>query len=1187
MNIESFVIKRDGRREPVLFDKIVQRIKNLDKQCTLNVNYTTLAIKVIEQLTDNMKTAKIDELCGEQAATMATIHPDYGVLAGRILISNHQKSTSSSMLSVCNELYNHSCPVSNRHMPVISKAFYELVCKHADAIEAMIDYERDYVFDYFGFKTLERAYLFKAGKKIVERPQHMWMRVSLAIHGEDLEKVKTTYDLMSTKVFTHATPTLFNAGKTLQQLSSCYLVAMREDSIEGIYDTLKECALISKLAGGVGLHINNVRANGTEIAGTGGTSNGIVEMLRVYNNTARYVDQCVSPDTLVYTTQGIKKISELSPKENSIINSTGHDEIVENVLEHAYYNDDLLEIYTPNSFDPLVITPEHPILSVIDYEHYEFIEAGRLAANDMIAISIPQYVKDVAEITSQECYMYGVVSRFGNYTNTSTRVSLKVPCEHDEFARWIEDYFMKKCITHDIFDCVYDGLSNSPGRTTTNQSLIKPYRLINWEKSVNLPFKYSDFYDANGIKQIHHRWLNLPADKASRMLISLYELDINGEPFIATESKPFAEGIKYILLKMGVLPVCKTETMYVEANVKQTTYRVCIPKTHEVCALLGINKPARATEMSYRNTLVSAISKINTLRTTGTTLYDLQMSKAHNYTTTSAIIHNGGGKRNGSFAIYLEPWHSDVMEFLEMKKNQGDEEKKARDLFYALWIPDIFMRRVDTDGDWTLMCPHLCPGLNESYGAEFDTLYERYEREGRGNKVVKARDVWFSILTSQIETGTPYMLYKDACNRKSNQRNLGTIKSSNLCTEIIEYSNAEETAVCNLASISLAAFVDTKTKTYDYERLVEIAGIITENLNKVIDINYYPTPNTKRSNFRHRPIGIGVQGLADVFAMMNLAFDSAEAREVNRLIFESIYYGAMKKSNEIAIQRGEKLRPIKDEYKKTWDYDEKSGEFRLTKDATDIAGSFSNYIKHSFDTHRPIKEEMENLTTTRIGAYSSFTGSPLANGQFQFDLWGVSPTAGRYDWDSLRKSVIDYGVRNSLLVAPMPTASTAQILGNNECFEPFTSNIYVRRTNAGDHIIVNRHLLNELMEIGLWTPAIKNQLIGDGGSVQRMDIPKHIKDKYKTAWELSMQKVIDMAKDRGAFICQSQSMNLWMAEPTFKNLTAMHMYSWKSGLKTGMYYLRTKPKAKAQQFTVEPVKTIAPAAQPDCEMCSS
>ena len=1177
---ELFVIKRDGRREPVLFDKIVKRIRKLDKHGSLNVNYTTLAIKVIEQLTDNIKTAKIDELCGEQAATMATIHPDYGVIAGRILISNHQKSTSNSMLAVCNELYEYSCAVSGRHMPAISKAFYELVCNNADTIEAMIDYERDFVFDYFGFKTLERAYLFRAGKKIVERPQHMWMRVSLAIHGEDLEKVKTSYDLMSKKVFTHATPTLFNAGKTLQQLSSCYLVAMREDSIEGIYDTLKECALISKLAGGIGLHIHNIRANGTEIAGTGGTSNGIVEMLRVYNNTARYVDQCVSPDTLIYTTQGIKKISQLSPKESAIINSSGLEEVVDNVLEHAYYNIDLLEIYTTNSFDPLVITPEHPILSIVDNKHYEFIEAGRLTENDIIAISMPQYIKDTHEITGQECYLYGVISRFGGYYDSTPRVSIKVPSEYDSFTRWIEDYFTKKCIKCEIYDSIYEGGIYSLHKYN-NKKLNSTYRSVSWEKTVNLPFKYSDFHDTNGNKEIHYRWLNLPVEKVSKLLIALYEVDSYGEPFISTESKEFAEGIKYILLKMGVLPTCKIDTFYVYTTVKKTVYLVYIPKTREICELFGLNK-MNSIEVDYtrfRNTLVSKISKIKNIRTPGTTLYDLQMTKTHNYLTTTAVIHNGGGKRNGSFAIYLEPWHSDIMEFLEMKKNQGDEEKKARDLFYALWIPDLFMRRVESDGNWTLMCPHLCPGLSDSYGAEFEVLYERYEREGRGNKVVKARDVWFSILTSQIETGTPYMLFKDACNRKSNQKNLGTIKSSNLCTEIVEYSNSEETAVCNLASISLASFVDRETNTYNYDKLVEAAGIITENLNKVIDINYYPTPNTKRSNLRHRPIGIGVQGLADVFALMNLAFDSAEAREINRLIFESIYYGSIKKSNEIAIERGKKLQQLKNEYKHSWEFDGES-----IKVINDTNGALTS----SFNTLKPIKEEMEQLTTTRIGAYSSFTGSPLANGQFQFDLWGVQPTPGRYAWDSLRTSIIDYGVRNSLLVAPMPTASTAQILGNNECFEPFTSNIYVRRTNAGDHIIVNKYLLSELMDLGLWNTTLKNQLIADGGSVQRLDIPKNIKDKYKTAWEISMQKVIDMAKDRGAFICQSQSMNLWMAEPTFKNLTAMHMYSWKSGLKTGMYYLRTKPKAKAQQFTVEPVKPVGKETnQPDCEMCSS
>jgi ribonucleotide reductase alpha subunit len=654
-----------------------------------------------------------------------------------------------------------------------------------------------------------------------------------------------------------------------------------------------------------------------------------------------------------------------------------------------------------------------------------------------------------------------------------------------------------------------------------------------------------------------------------------------------TDSKMFAESIKYILLKMGILPMCNTEVYYIDANVKQTMYRIDIPRTREICEMLSLNYVplAKSYFSKYQNTLITQISKINVYKSQSTTLYDLQMRKIHNYTTTTCNIHNGGGKRNGSFAIYIEPWHADIMDFLEMKKNQGDEEKKARDLFYALWIPDLFMQRVERDENWTLMCPNNCPGLSDTYGDKFVELYEKYEREGRGSKVVKARDVWFSILTSQIETGTPYMLYKDACNLKSNQKNLGTIKSSNLCTEIVEYSDKNETAVCNLASISLPAFVDSTNKLFDYTRLVEVAGVVTENLNRIIDINYYPTPNTRRSNLRHRPIGIGVQGLADVFAMLDFAFDSPEAREINRLIFESIYYGAMKKSNELAINRKPLLFGLKTEYKHTWEYNDKEDDIIIK----DINMTFGKTLLDSFNSARPIKEEMEQLSSNHIGAYSSFTGSPLANGQFQFDLWGVKPTPSRYDWDTLRASIITHGVRNSLLVAPMPTASTSQILGNNECFEPFTSNIYVRRTNAGDHIIVNKYLLNELMNLGIWTPALKNQIIADGGSIQRIEtIPKKIRDKYKTAWEISMQKVIDMAKDRGVFICQSQSMNLWMAEPTFKNLYAMHMYSWKSGLKTGQYYLRTKPKAKPQQFTVEPVKTVGDKTNDQtCEMCSS
>tara|TARA_Y100000389_G_scaffold196676_1_gene230020 strand:- start:2836 stop:5178 length:2343 start_codon:yes stop_codon:yes gene_type:complete len=780
MDIEMTVTKRNGEKEIMLFDKIVKRLKNIGNEVNLHVNYTNLAIKVIDQLYDGIKTSHIDELSAQQCASLVTNHPDYSILASRILISNHHKNTIPSFSNVMKQLYDFKDIHGNQHS-MISEELYKISKTYEKEIENMIDYDRDYYFNFFGFKTLERAYLMKINKNIIERPQHMWMRVSIGIHGNNLKQVKTTYDNMSNLYFTHATPTLFNAGTPRPQLSSCYLQAMESDSIDGIYNTLKDCANISKWAGGIGLHIHNIRGSGTHIRGTNGTSNGIVPMLRVFNNTARYVDQ-------------------------------------------------------------------------------------------------------------------------------------------------------------------------------------------------------------------------------------------------------------------------------------------------------------------------------------------------------------GGGKRNGSFAIYLEPWHSDIEDFLQMKKNHGDEEKKARDLFYALWIPDLFMKRVKTNGNWTLMCPDECPGLSDVYGDEFEKLYEKYENENRGKNTINARELWFKILDSQIETGTPYMLYKDAANKKSNQKNLGTIKSSNLCTEIIEYSNDKETAVCNLASIGLSKFVK-EDKTFDYEHLHEITKIITENLNKVIDINFYPTEKTKVSNMRHRPIGIGVQGLADVFAMMNIPYESDEAREINKLIFETIYHGALEMSYELSITLG-----------------------------------YSN----------------NNLP----GYYSSFEGSPISQGIFQFDMWGVTPS-DRYDWQNLRENIIKYGVRNSLLLAPMPTASTSQILGNNECFEPFTSNIYIRRTLAGEFVIVNKYLMKELLDLNIWNETVKNSIIAHNGSVQQLDISDFIKKKYKTAWEISMKHLIDMSKDRGAFICQSQSLNLWLEEPTYNNLTSMHFYAWESGLKTGLYYLRTRAKAKPQQFTIEPDKKPEVQEDTGCEMCSA
>ena len=813
------VTKRNGQLEDIAFDKILNRIKKLGQEADIKINYSSLTMKVIDQLFDKIETTKIDELAGEQCASLSTQHPDYGTLASRIVVSNHQKNTDSLFSNVMMMLYNFE-NIQKKNIPLVSQKLWDFVNNNSNELNEMIDHNRDYLIDYFGFKTLERSYLFRVNNIVVERIQHMWMRVAVGIHGDlnnsnSLTLVKETYDLMSLKYFTHATPTLFNAGTPRPQLSSCYLIGMEDDSLDGIYNTLHDCARISKYAGGIGLHIHNIRAKGTHIQGTNGTSNGLVPMLRVFNNTARYIDQ-------------------------------------------------------------------------------------------------------------------------------------------------------------------------------------------------------------------------------------------------------------------------------------------------------------------------------------------------------------GGGKRNGSFAIYLEPWHADIEDFLELKKNHGDEELKARDLFYALWTPDLFMERVRDNALWHLFCPHECPGLSDVYGDNFKTLYEKYESEGKSRKIVNARDLWFKILDSQMETGTPYLLFKDASNKKSNQKNLGTIKSSNLCTEIMQYSDDKETAVCNLASIALPTFVDEGTKQFNYDKLHEVTKIVTNNLNKVIDINFYPTEKTKLSNKRHRPIGIGVQGLADTFVLMDIPFHSDEAKKVNKLIFETMYHASLEKSNEISIERFQ--------YYKT--------NFEILKKQTEL----TFFDLHDFNF---VKEEIEHLDYMRCGSYSSFIGSPASQGILQFDMWSKEPSS-RYNWNSLKESIKTYGLRNSLLIAPMPTASTSQILGFNECFEPFTSNLYSRRTLAGEFVVVNKYLMRELINLGLWNEKIKNNIIANKGSVQQLDIlSDHIKDKYKIVWEIPMKHVIDMAADRGAFICQSQSLNLWVEDPTYNTLTSMHFYSWKQGLKTGIYYLRRKAKHQAQQFTIEPETKKNEEQDEICEMCSA
>ena len=760
-----YVVKRDGRREAVKFDKITARIKKLCYGLNPLVAPEKVAMKVIEGLFDGVTTSELDNLAAEVAATNTITHPDYALLASRIAVSNLHKNTKKSFSDTVTDLYEYIDPKTNEKAPLISDEVYKVVKKNADVLDSTIIYDRDFRYDFFGFKTLERSYLLKLKGQVAERPQQMIMRVAVGIHKDDLDAAIETYNYMSEGWFTHATPTLFNSGTPKPQMSSCFLLATKEDSIPGIYDTLKQCAQISQSAGGIGLSIHDIRATGSYIKGTNGTSNGIVPMLRVFNDTARYVDQ-------------------------------------------------------------------------------------------------------------------------------------------------------------------------------------------------------------------------------------------------------------------------------------------------------------------------------------------------------------GGGKRKGSFAIYIEPWHADIFDFLDLRKNHGKEEQRARDLFYALWTPDLFMRRVEENGEWTLMCPHECPGLSDTHGKKFEKLYKKYESEGKGRKTIKAQELWFKILESQIETGTPYMLYKDAANEKSNQKNLGTIKSSNLCTEIIEYTSPDEVAVCNLASIALPKFViDGK---FDFEKLFKVTYRVTRNLDKVIDANYYPVPEARNSNMRHRPIGIGVQGLADTFILMRQAFESEEARQLNKDIFETIYYAALTASKDLAIEKG---------------------------------------------------------------PYESYKGSPVSQGILQFDMWNVKPS-DRWEWDLLREEIQKNGVRNSLLLAPMPTASTAQILGNNECFEPYTSNIYTRRVLSGEFIIVNKHLLRDLVKLGIWDDRLKNKLMASNGSIQNIDeIPDNIKNLYKTAWEISQKVLLDIAADRGAFIDQSQSLNIFMENANFAKLTSMHFYGWKAGLKTGMYYLRTKSATDAIKFTLDKEAISEPVAK--------
>lgn len=1166
-NYDMRVTKRNGQLEEIAFDKILTRIKKLGQEASIHINYPQLVMKVIDQLYDTISTTKIDELAAEQCAAMSTLNPDYGTLAGRIVISNHQKNTCDKFSDVMEALYLFK-DVHDKTYPLVSKDLWNYVEKYKTEIDNIIDYNRDYLIDYFGFKTLERAYLFKKNDVIIERPQHMWMRVSIGIHGDlnnpdSLKLIKETYELMSQKYFIHATPTLFNAGTPRPQLSSCYLIAMEEDSIDGIYNTLKDCALISKYSGGIGLHIHNIRAKNSHIKGTNGKTDGLVPMLRVFNNTARYVNQCFTPDTWVYSNRGPVQMENITTNDELITIDGSFKKVNEIIINQV--DKEILEIRITNSMFPVRVTKEHDLYLIknqtkmLNYNVIknrlqqkiikpDYYNASELCENDLVGFPLPTFEID-NDLDDIDYYkFYGMMLGDGHICRNERESGITLGLDaKSDLIEFTKQYLNKRDIKF------WENYKN-------NCVAIKWSNHNNKNLGLSREILYDNNNDNN--KQITNDFLHLPKDKIIKIIEGLLRTDGSNlkELYFYNTSKTLIMQLRYLLLRLGILTSGNVQNNIGKSHItcygdtithKKISYCLRIPKHDVLREILNFtNEQGKFFKyFEWNGFLWGRIKNIKQIHYKGS-VYDFNMIDNHNYLTDMGLVHNSG-KRNGSFAIYLEPWHADIFDFLELRKNHGDEELKARDLFYALWISDLFMERVkEKNGKWSLFCPHECPGLSDVYGEEFNELYKKYEDEGKARKTINARDLWFAILDSQMETGTPYLLYKDACNIKSNQKNLGTIKSSNLCTEIIQYSDNKETAVCNLASIGLPSFVNETNKTFDFDHLHYVTKVITNNLNKVIDINFYPTEKTRKSNFKHRPIGIGIQGLADTFVLLDIPFHSEEAKEINKQIFETIYHAALEKSNELAMEITEQSREL--------------------------------YRKYSTDTE--YYQTMSNL----LGAYNSFEGSPASQGILQFDMWSVTPS-DRFDWTKIKNNINKYGLRNSLLVAPMPTASTSQILGFNECFEPFTSNIYSRRTLAGEFVVVNKYLMRELIQLGYWNEQIKNNIISNKGSIQQLTIlPQHIRNKYKIVWEIPMKHIIDMAADRGPYICQSQSLNLWMEDPVYNKLTSMHFYSWEKGLKTGIYYLRRKAKHQAQQFTIEPeTKENSEEQEEICEMCSA
>ena len=1280
-----YVVKRDGRQQPVFYDKITARNKQLASD--LSVDTAALSQTVIRGLNSGMTTRDIDRFSAESAIHRSIYEPDYGILASRIAWNDLHKNTPETFNDCIDILYNNFNQFKKKPNPLISEDVYTFAKQHIEKIEKAIDYKKDYEYSYFAFRTLEKSYLQKSNKETTERMQHMLMRVNLGIHGPskrngivhqgDINKALESYKAMSERKFIHATPTLFNSGTTRPQMSSCFLLdapdSMGEDEYDedeiisdtpieepSIPECWKHCAKISKFAGGIGVSITAVRCRGSYIAGTNGRSNGIIPLVTVFNQIGRYVDQCFTPDTIVYTNTGPKAIEDIVMGDKVYTEDGTLQEVLE--IKWDRLEKSLHSIETLHSL-PVWCTSKHPFFSIqvndncdanrvisqlkLGLVKPEYIEIDKLNIGDLIGFPVPQYEKDINSISLEDCRFYGICISNGSYMFSTHSITLFLTEEDKSTLDFIESYLCKKGVVYSF---------------NSETSFIEGIKSSNMSIQLNnrIQLNQNYFLNETGESIIHHNYLNLPKEKIIQIIYGMLEVSVKSKNYFCKQEDidyyyndtHIVEYIKYLFLRLGYL---------VKIDLQKDTLK--IPYSNLICNMFDIPNESREKEIThfiYNNVIYTPIIKTNTKKYNGVVI-DLVVEKNSNYLTQSGLVHNGGGKRKGAISIYLEPWHPDTPEFLEIRLPTGAEELRARDIFPALWIPDLFFKRIQEDGEWSFFCPGSYPELIDLYGEEFEQRYVELEREGKMVRQMKARELWEKILKSLTESGLPYMLSKDSCNLKSNQKNVGTVRGSNLCvapetyiltdkgqiqikelsgqevnvwngekwsrttvlktgeqqklitvylsngsqitctpyhkfiiekhndtttiknatrieaselkidmklktfslpdknqynisvvsivdedrfddtycfnepenhagvfngvltgncTEIIEYHDPKSIAVCNLASINLAAFVNKDTKTYDFTELGKIVEMATENLDLIIDKNYSPVRYCAKNNLDLRPIGLGVQGLADTFAMLHISWETEEAQLLNKIIFETIYYHALKKSSEIAQTRG---------------------------------------------------------------SYSHFEGSPASKGILQYDMWNVVPVTSNsvnlnnvnkytwtvpfLDWSSLKESV-KKGLRNSLLVAPMPTAGTSQIMGNNESFEPFTSNIYVRKVVAGDFPLVNSHLYRDLNDIGKWNKDTVDKIIKNNGSVQQLDIPEELKNIYKTVWEIPQRVIIDMAADRGAFIDQSQSMNIYLERPTSSKLSSMYIYGWKKGLKTLSYYLRSQPAVDAVKFTL-------------------